>query len=294
MPEKLHFVVPEEYDGTLALGFLKRFCGLSSRMITQLKRKKDGILMNGKNLRTVDFVYANNIVEINLPNEESSIVPVKGDLDVVYEDEHILIVNKPYSMPVHPVKQHQTNTLANIVTYYMNSKGESYVFRAVNRLDKDTSGLVLIVKNRYCSNALKNKVEKIYYALCHGKLSGSDTIISPIGLEGNAKMVRSVLKSGPPAITHYSVIASGNNISFVKLWLETGKTHQIRCHMASVGHPLLGDDLYGGSLELLNRQALHCSDMKFIHPVSRKPIDVHCDIPYDMQNILKVLKQKEN
>lgn len=293
MPEKLHFVVPEEYDGKLAVEFLKKFCGLSSRMITQLKRKKDGILMNGKNLRTVDFVYAYNIVEINLPDEESSIVAVKGVLDIVYEDEHILIVNKPYSMPVHPVKQHQTNTLANIVTYYMSSRGESYIFRAVNRLDKDTSGLVLIVKNRYCSNALKNKVEKNYYALCHGEMTGENTIIAPIGLQGDNKMVRSVLKSGPPAITHYKVIEYGNNISFVKLWLETGKTHQIRCHMASIGHPLLGDDLYGGSLDLLSRQALHCSDMKFIHPVSNKTIDVHCDIPYDMQNILRLLKKED-
>ncbi len=294
MSEKLHFIVPQNYDGKLAVAFLKKYCGLSSRMITQLKQKKDGILMNGKNLRTVDFVHADNIVEINLPSEESSIVPVKGEPDIAYEDEHILIVNKPYSMPVHPVKHHQTNTLANIVTYYMKSRDENYIFRAVNRLDKDTSGLVLIAKNKYCSNALKNNVKKYYYALCHGEFSGENTIIAPIGLQGDNKMVRSVLKSGTPAITHYKVIEKGNNISFVKLWLETGKTHQIRCHMASIGHPLLGDDLYGGSLDFLCRQALHCSDMSFVHPVTKKDIDVHCDIPYDMQNILKLLKQKED
>lgn len=155
MSEKLEFIVPEEYDGKKAIAFLRKHCNLSARMITQLKRKKDGILMDGKILRTVDFTQAGSKVEINLPAEESEIVPVEGNFDIVFEDEHILIVNKPHSMPVHPVKQHQTNTLANLVTYYMKSRGENYVFRAINRLDKDTSGLVLIAKNKFCANTLK-------------------------------------------------------------------------------------------------------------------------------------------
>ena len=170
MSEKLEFIIPDEYDGKKAIAFLRKHCNLSARMITQLKRKKDGILMDGKILRTVDFTKAGSIVEINLPDEESEIVPIEGKLDIAFEDEHILIVNKPPSMPVHPVKQHQTNTLANLVTHYMKSRGESYIFRAVNRLDKDTSGLVLIAKNKFCANTLKNKVNKIYFALCHGKL----------------------------------------------------------------------------------------------------------------------------
>ena len=291
MSEKLVFIVPEEYDGKKAIAFLRKYCNLSARMITQLKRKKDGILMNGKILRTVDLTQAGNKVEINLPDEESEIVPVEGNLDIVFEDEHILVVNKPYSMPVHPVKQHQTNTLANIVTYYMKSRGENYVFRAVNRLDKDTSGLVLIAKNKFCANALKNKVSKNYFALCHGKLECGGTISAPIGLKEDSKIVRNVLDSGTVAITHYEVMCSDDNISFLKLWLETGKTHQIRCHMSSIGHPLLGDDLYGGSLELISRQTLHCGEMTFVHPVNRKEISVSCKLPEDMQKILYTIKK---
>lgn len=291
MSEKLEFIVPDEYDGKKAIAFLRKYCNLSARMITQLKRKKDGILMNGKILRTVDFTQAGNRVEINLPDEESEIVPVEGNLDIVFEDEHILIVNKPYSMPVHPVKQHQTNTLANIVTYYMKSRGENYVFRAVNRLDKDTSGLVLIAKNKFCANALKNKVSKNYFALCHGKLECGGTISAPIGLKEDSKIVRNVLDSGTVAITHYEVICSDDNIAFLKLWLETGKTHQIRCHMSSIGHPLLGDDLYGGSLELISRQTLHCGEMTFVHPVNRKEMSVSCKLPEDMQKILDTIKK---
>lgn len=294
MSEKLEFIVPEEYNGKKAIAFLRKHCSLSARMITQLKRKKDGILMNGKILRTVDFTQAGSKVEINLPDEESEIIPIAGNLDIVFEDEHILIVNKPSSMPVHPVKQHQTNTLANIVTYYMKSRGENYVFRAINRLDKDTSGLVLIAKNKFCANALKNKVSKNYFALCHGKLDCGGTISAPIGLKDDSKIVRHVLDSGAPAITHYDVICSDGIISFLKLWLETGKTHQIRCHMSSIGHPLLGDDLYGGSLELITRQTLHCGEMTFVHPVNGNEISVSSRLPDDMQKILdKITKQED-
>lgn len=293
MSEKLEFIVPVEYDGKKAIAFLRKYCNLSARMITQLKRKKDGILMNGKILRTVDFTQAGSKVEISLPDEESNIVPVEGDLDIAFEDEHILVVNKPPSMPVHPVKQHQLNTLANIVTYYMKSRGEDYVFRAVNRLDKDTSGLVLIAKNKFCANALKNKVSKNYFALCHGKLDFGGTISAPIGLKSDSRIVRHVLDSGTPAITHYDVICTDSNISFLKLWLETGKTHQIRCHMSSIGHPLLGDDFYGGSLELISRQTLHCGEMTFIHPVNFNQISVSCCLPEDMQEILDSFS-KEN
>ena len=176
MAEQLKFIVPSEYDNVNALRFFKEYCGLSSRMITRLKREKDGILMDGKILRTIDFVHTGNIVLINMPDESSEIIPVKGTLDIAYEDEHLLIVNKPPSMPVHPVKQHQQDTLANIVSYYMKSRGENYVFRAHNRLDKDTSGLVVIAKNRYCANSLKDTVDKTYYALCHGKIEKGGTV----------------------------------------------------------------------------------------------------------------------
>lgn len=287
MDKKLIFTVPEEYDNKKAIIFLKEKCGLSARMITRLKRISNGITMKGKLLRTVDYVKSGMIVEILLPNEEMQIEPIEGKLDIVYEDEYFLIVNKPPFMPVHPVKQHQSDTLANIVSFYCNNRRESYTFRAINRLDKDTSGLVIIAKDMFCANAMKGITQKTYYALCHGHLEGSGTVSAPIGLLEDSKMVRHILKDGPKAVTHYKSIYADDDYSLLELQLETGRTHQIRCHMSYLGHPLLGDDLYGGSLEHITRQALHCGMVKFVHPVTNNMITVSADIPNDMKRLIK-------
>ncbi|MCH5297109.1 MAG: RluA family pseudouridine synthase [Ruminococcus sp.] len=287
MDNKLIFTVPEEYDNKKAIIFLKEKCGLSARMITRLKRISNGITMDGKLLRTVDYVKSGMTVEILLPNEEMQIEPIEGKLDIVYEDKYFLIVNKPPFMPVHPVKQHQSDTLANIVSFYCNNRRESYTFRAINRLDKDTSGLVIIAKDRFCANAMKGITQKTYYALCHGRLEGSGTVSAPIGLLEDSKMVRHILKDGPKAVTHYKSVYADNDYSLLELQLETGRTHQIRCHMASLGHPLLGDDLYGGTLEYIMRQALHCGTVEFVHPVTNNMITVSADIPNDMKRLIK-------
>ena len=171
MSDRLYFSVPDECDNMLAQRFLRDKCGLSARIITRLKREKDGILMDGKILRTIDCVQSGKTVSIAIPDEKCEIEPTKGTLDIRYEDEHFLVVNKPHSMPVHPVKQHQSDTLANIVSYYCSQNGKPFVFRAINRLDKDTSGLVLIAKNRFTANAVKNKTHKVYYALCEGEIN---------------------------------------------------------------------------------------------------------------------------
>ena len=283
MPETLRFTVPPDYDGKPAKYFLKGCCALSTRMITSLKREKEGITANGKILRTIDPVCAGQEVVIRLPDEDSSYIePVAGELDIVFEDSFLLIVNKPPYMPVHPVKQYQTDTLANRVVAYSQEKGERFVFRASNRLDRNTSGLVMICKDRFSVNKLKNRVRKTYLALAHGEMSGSGTVSAPIGLREDSKIVRHVLPEGTPAVTHYRVLDSDKEYSLLKLWLETGKTHQIRCHMASLGHPLLGDDLYGGSREHMQRQALHCASMEFYHPVSGKTVAVEAPLPADM------------
>lgn len=283
----LKFNVTEEYDNKKAIFFLKEKCGLSARMITRLKRIPNGITMNGSLLRTVDYVKSGMVVEIILPDEEMLIEPTEGELDIVYEDKYFLIVNKPPYMPVHPVKQHQSDTLANIVSYYCINRGESYTFRAINRLDKDTSGIVIIAKDRFCANAMKGKTQKTYFALCHGCLEGNRTVSSPIGLLEDSKMVRHIMNDGPSAITHYKSVLSNDDYSLLELHLETGRTHQIRCHMASLGHPLLGDDLYGGTLEYIPRQALHCGSVSFVHPVTNNMIEVSADIPNDMKRLIK-------
>ena len=284
MPEQLKFTVPKQYDGVCAKRFLREYCTLSARMITSLKREKEGILLNGKILRTIDPVFEGQQVIVNLPDEASLyIAPVEGRLDIVYEDSFLLIVNKPPYVPVHPVKQYQTDTVANFVMAYSQKRGERYVFRAVNRLDRNTSGLVMIAKDRFTVNKLKHGVKKTYYAFVHGEVKEGGTVCTPIGLREDSKIVRHVLESGAPAITHYEVVNSSKEISLLKLWLETGKTHQIRCHMAYLGHPLLGDDLYGGSRELIQRHALHCEKMEFCHPATGEAIEVRAEMPEDFK-----------
>ena len=288
MPEQLKFSVEVEYDNMQAKRYLKEVHGLSTRLITRLKNTPDGILMDGKLLRAVDFVKAGAVITVNLPGEQSEYIePIEGKLDILYEDSFILAVNKPPFMPVHPVKQHQTDTLANIVVYYARQRGESYVFRAHNRLDRDTSGIVLIAKDKFTINKLKNGVKKTYTALVHGKIDHGGTIAKPIGLLVDSKMVRHVLSEGTPAITHYAPIAFNEQATLLKLQLETGKTHQIRCHMSSMGHPLAGDDLYGGKRDFINRQALHCGTVEFTHPVTSEIITVTAPLPNDIENAVK-------
>lgn len=290
MPEKLIFTVPKEYDGVNAQNFLRSYCGLSSRMITRLKREKDGILMGEKILRTIDTVTAGKNVIISLPDEKIGIEPVKGNLDILFEDDYILILNKPHSMPVHPVKQHQNDTLANLVAYHSQKSGKEFTFRAINRLDKDTSGIVFVAKDRYTANAVKFALNKTYIAVCTGKITQDGTVDQPIALKKDSKMVREVTADGSPAVTHYKVLKATDSDTLVSLVLETGRTHQIRCHMAYLGHPLEGDDLYGGSLEKIQRQALHCGKLEFIHPITKKSICVVAPIPEDMENISEEIK----
>jgi 23S rRNA pseudouridine1911/1915/1917 synthase len=252
-------------------------------MITRLKREKDGILRDNKILRTVDTVHSGETIVINLPSEDNYIEPVKGDIDIIFEDRYLLAVNKPPSTPVHPTKIHQLDTLANYLSYRMLETGEKFTFRVLNRLDKDTSGIVIIAKDKYTAFALNKNIDKVYYAVCEGKLEGRGTIDTPIRLSDNSKIVRTVSLYGKPAITHYESLKTNGAHTLLRITLDTGRTHQIRCHMASVGHPLAGDDLYGGSLDLIRRQALHCAEAAFIHPVTNKKIYLKTPLPTDMQ-----------
>ena len=288
MSEQLSFTVPPDCDGMAAKTFLRWRCGISTRMITRLKREKDGILMDGKKLRTVDPISSGSVITVTLPEEEMSIEPVKGALNIVFEDAHLLALNKPPFMPVHPVKQHQTDTLANRVAYYAAQRGEDYVFRALNRLDRNTSGLVLVCKDRFCINKLKGAVEKTYLALVHGRVEQQGTVDLPIALRDGSKIVRCTSPDGKPAVTHYRPLSVFDDISLIELKLETGRTHQIRCHMSSIGHPLLGDDLYGGSPELISRQALHCAEMRFVHPVTGETVSLNVMMPDDMQAVIDI------
>lgn len=282
-----NFTVSEQNDGQSLRTFLRRECGISARSLTLLKYSDMGISRNGEEVRARDRLRQGDIISLTLPPDTNEIPPVPGELDILYEDEYILIVNKPPYMPVHPTKVHQMDTLANIVSYYQMNKGEHYAFRALNRLDKDTSGCVIIAKDRISYALVKDSIKKCYVAVCEGIIKDGGVIDEPIALEEGSKIKRCVCTDGAAAVTYYEPISYGNGHTMVELSLETGRTHQIRCHMSHIGHPLAGDDLYGGSMEHIQRQALHCKTVSLLLPVTKERITVDTDIPSEFLHIIK-------
>lgn len=270
------FTVPQPLDGMNAGIFLRKYCSVSARLLTRLKRTENGITRNGKLLRSIDTVNAGDIIMLKFPDEEISVEPTEGILDILFENKNILAVNKPPFMPVHPVHDHILDTLANIVAYHQLQSGESYTFRAVNRLDRNTSGIVIIAKDRLTASILPNTVKKKYTAICEGELYGSGTIDAPLALKDGHTICREVRNDGVSAITHWRSVAVRGGHTMLELALETGRTHQIRAHMAHIGHPLAGDDMYGGHLDIFDRQCLHCSQAEFDDPYSSKRIVIDC------------------
>ena len=291
---KISFLVGEENSGQLLKTFLRCECGVSARTFTKLKKIPLGITRKGQLIKANDKVFSGDEIVLKQVREDNEILPVCGDIDIVYEDSYIIIINKPAHMPVHPTKIHQENTLANYLRYYSLNKGEDFTFRAVNRIDKDTSGLVLIAKDRHCAGLLqKQNIYKEYFALCQGILPESGTIDKPIKKSENSTMLRIISEDGDQAVTHFKRICNDESCSLVKLWLETGRTHQIRCHMSSIGFPLEGDDLYGGNRKKISRQALHCGRMRFSHPISRESMEFNCKVPADMEKIISLMNLYE-
>ena len=280
------FTVPKEIGSISVQQFLRRHCGVSARLLAKLKRVENGIMCKGVKVRSIDILHGGDVVTLRFPQDEGNILPVKLPLHIVYEDDTVLILNKPPFMPVHPVRDHQTDTLANAVMYYAAQKGEKYTFRAVNRLDKDTSGLILAVKNGYSHTFLIQHTQKRYTALCEGELYGSGVIDSPIRRMEGHTIQREVSPDGARAVTHYESIEVCCGHTLLSLWLETGRTHQIRTHLSSIHHPLAGDEMYGGSREIFCRQCLHCEALRFMHPVLLKEMTVRCPA----EDWLKMLK----
>jgi len=265
--------------------FLRRACGITARSMTLLKYHEGGITRGGQLLRAHDILHTGDTVCLILPEEHNEIIPVQGTLDILYEDAYLLIVNKLSGMPVHPTKVHQEDTLANIVSRYQRERGEDYTFRALNRLDKDTSGCVIIAKDRLTYALVHNSIRKTYVAICEGIMHSDGVIDVPIALAPDSKIKRTVNAQGQHAVTHYRVLNYTEMHTMLELWLETGRTHQIRCHMSSIGHPLAGDDLYGGSREYISRQALHCRSVSLTHPFTHEMIRVAAPIPDDMKSL---------
>lgn len=292
---KLEFKVSGEYSGKRVEDVLRAYFHISGSLIKDLKKYPEGLLLNGCHVRTVDCVNENDIVTINIRDCISeNIQPVDMELDIVYEDEDILIVNKPPGMPTHPSHDHQLDTLANGVMAHYSKQNEIHTFRAVNRLDKDTSGIMCIAKNAYAHARLAEQLNdnhtlrRKYLAIVTGVTDDSGTINAPIARLDTSAIERCVHESGQRAVTHYRAVEKHKGYTLIELELETGRTHQIRVHMAYTGHPLLGDWLYGEeNPALFSRQALHSSFLSLIHPVTGRKMEFFCKISPDMATFLE-------
>lgn len=277
----MRFTVPGELEGICVKDFLRKHCSVSARSLARLKRTEMGITCNGEHTRSIDILHAGDIIELRFPDDDMHIEPVNLPVEVVYEDSQVIVFNKPPYMPVHPVKDYRLNTLANAAAYHAEIMGERYIFRVINRLDKDTSGLVLAAKNAYAAAFLKDHTEKLYIALCEGRIDGSGTIDEPLRLKEGHGIQREIGEGGVRAITHYTTVKNyGDEYTLLEIHLETGRTHQIRAHFSCKGYPLAGDDMYGGRREKFPRQCLHCAEISFIHPESGKTVTIRKNIDF--------------
>lgn len=283
---KLDFTVPEEYDGQRLQNFLRGEIKLSLRLMRSLKRVENGIEINGEHARTVDIVHTGDTVTLNIPYTQGSAKAVSDiDLDIRYEDDDVLVVNKPALLPIHESHNHQGDTLANAVAAHLKNEGKSPVFRAIGRLDKGTSGLVVCALNQHSAARLSGNIEKEYIAIPSGRYDGKGTIDAPIYRPDPMKTLRCVDPRGDRAVTHYESVKSSDAASLLKIRLETGRTHQIRVHFAHLGTPLIGDFMYGAEDERIDRQSLHCARVRFVQPITGEQIECLAELPEDMQRL---------
>lgn len=281
----------EHYDNVLHV--LKEQFLLSDRLITKLK-KANKIYLNSLPTYTKKSVTVGDTVSVLIDFEEdnSNIVASNIPLNIIYEDDYLLVLNKPANIAIHPSILHFDNSLSNGVKFYFDKLGLKKKIRIVNRLDRNTSGIVILAKNEYIQECLikqmkTNEFKKEYLAIAKGILeSKSGTLNFPIARKEGSIIERSVSSDGDSAITHYDVVKEFNNLSLVHIVLETGRTHQIRVHFSHIGHPILGDTLYGSPSELINRQALHSYKLTFIHPVTKKELILESSLPNDIKNII--------
>lgn len=263
---------------------------ISSRLLYKLI-KLNKIELNHKPCDTRKTGNLEDTITVNFDYEEdnSNIVPTKMDLNIIFEDDWLLVVNKPAGIAIHPSVLHYSDSLCNGIRFYFDKIGLKKKIRPVNRLDLNTSGLVVFAKCEYIQECLinqmkNNQFKKEYLAVCNGIFNEkSGTINLPIARKRNSIIERCISENGQTATTHYEVLKEFDNYSLVKCSLETGRTHQIRVHMSAIGHPLLGDSLYGSISDLINRQALHCYNLQFIHPVYNNDLNFFGDLPNDFK-----------
>lgn len=293
---RLEWTVPSECQGVRVDTLLKRHLGLSGTVVRRIKWLEDGILADGVRVNTRYVPQPGQVLSVRLsaPERLSGVVPSPGPLDIVYEDQDLIVLNKAPGLSVHPGPGHYSDTLGNfLVSYYEKSEQEAD-FHPVHRLDRGTSGLLVAAKHPHAQEKLKSQLHspafrRVYLAVCEGvpeSLSG--VIDAPIGPVEGSLTAQQVRPDGKAARTHYEVLKSSRDRALVRLTLETGRTHQIRVHMAHIGHPLTGDFLYGTEAPaLIHRPALHSCQISFLHPITGKHLDFTQPLPEDMAQLLK-------
>lgn len=287
-------IIPTKYDGILLREYLHAGLLFSSRLIKRIISTGGKFIINGNEVTVRYRLKSDDHLQIIFPKEQRSpsIVPENLPLQILYEDDALLIINKPAGMPSMPSSLHLRGTVANRLLAYYDANDLHYTVHIVTRLDRDTSGLMLIAKHQYSHSLLSQMqrhklIDRTYEAIVHGIVENPDgTINKPIGRKETSIIERIVTEKGQEAVTHYHVLNRYETHTYVNIRLETGRTHQIRVHFSSVGHPLLGDDLYGGKQDLIKRQALHCSKIAFNHPMTDEEIVIDASLPADMKNLL--------
>lgn len=293
MQRIFEYTISKEYEGCTIFDYLLNI-GYSRSIITHIKKTDMGISINNEWMYMNHKLSENEVLKVILEENSSSehIEPVKHEFEIIFEDEDIIVINKPANMPIHPSINNYDNSLANALAYYYQSQNENFVFRCINRLDKDTSGLTIIAKNMLSATILYDmvktrKIKREYLAIVSGKIDSAGTIDAPIARKCDSVIERCVdFEKGQTAITNFSPVISGKDYSLIKLSLKTGRTHQIRVHMKYIGHPLPGDFLYNPDYSLIKRQALHSYRLQFMHPITKEDLDFICPLPNDMKTIV--------
>lgn len=299
------YILTKEDEALYVKEILQRRLSFSSRLRRKLKIT-GGIFINGAPVWLNARAKAGDVLTVDFPEEESYFEPQDLPVGIAYEDDDLLIADKPAGMVVHPTKNFQDGTLANALAWHIKQSGRSWKVRFVNRLDMNTSGLVIAAKNAHAQDFLnhemdKGRVKKIYIALAHGILGVPGycgTVDAPIDKDPSHVARRHVTPDGYPSVTHYRVLqtfapreGAPDGFSLLALRLGTGRTHQIRVHMTHIGHPLVGDDLYDavcgyGETPWMPRQALHAAHLEFQHPVSGEPVIADAPLPDDIAAVL--------
>ena len=295
MNRNIDYIIDEDSAGLRVEQFLRRK-RYSGQNLSEIKRMPKSILVNGVHYYMRQELSKGDHLQVRICETQNSekIPPTKLPLDIIYEDEDLLVLNKPAGMPIHPSLNNYTNSIANALAYYFQSQGKPFIFRCCNRLDRDTSGLTIVSKHLVSGSILSDmtkylEVHREYLAIARGSVTPSEgTIQAPLGRKEGTIIERTVdWEHGEDAVTHYKVVKEANGHSLVSLRLETGRTHQIRIHMKYLGYPLIGDYLYNPDMEYMTRQALHSHHMEFTHPITGEHMSFTAPLPEDMARVMQ-------